>query len=92
MSEEKVLKNSFLSNKFLEEAKTKLVPMPESALFPVEISFWREIWQQGELRGRIRSLYAEIRYGDNHIIVTEQSVHELLQRIAHILLALTDGR
>ena len=62
--------------------------MPECALYPVEITFWREIWQVGELKNHTRVLYCKILLGDNRVIVGSSGMHKLLEKVSKVLVAL----
>jgi len=82
----------FLNNRFVREGKTKFAPFDGSSLIPIGIILWKEVWTKGDLQGRIRSLYVEIKYGDDHVVVGEQTTNDLLRRTGQVLLMLTERR
>ena len=83
-----------VSSSYLEKGRTKLLPVDESSVIPVQISLWKEVWvkETEDLKGHVRSLYAEIRFGDDHVVVSEVTVDDLLRRVGLVLLALTKRR
>lgn len=82
----------FLVNKLIKDGRTKLVRLTESSLVPIEINLWKEVWikEASDLKGRARSFYAEVRYRDDHLVMSECTIRDLLRKVGRVLLLLTD--
>ncbi len=76
---------SEVTTKFCEEGKTKIAAYEG---YPrVKIEFFEEKWEKSKNR---RQMLCKVVLEDNEIQICEYSVWELLRRLGHVLLALTE--
>ena len=69
-----------------DEGKTRIVPY-ESRIIPLKIEFFEEIWVN---RAGDRRVLCKVVLEDNEVQLSEPTVWELLRRLGHVLLALTE--
>ena len=73
-----------------EKGKTKIIPY-ESETFPLKIEFFKEERVKvGKYLPKFRSYLCKVVLQDNEVQLSEGNIWQLLRRLGHVLLALTE--